>query len=54
MLGDPPPKVLAPIYEEFQRWRELLKAEIQGYLLNTNQVGQFRYMQQRYKPSILV
>ena len=35
ILGDPSPKVLAPIYEEFRRWYELLQPEFQSYLLKT-------------------
>jgi len=32
MLGNPYAEILAPIYAEFQRWKELLHAEFQAYL----------------------
>ena len=32
MLGGPYAEILAPIYDEFMRWKELLKKEFQRYL----------------------
>lgn len=32
-FGDPLPEILASIYDEFQRWRELLKPDLQASLL---------------------
>ena len=35
MLGDPYAEKLAPIYDEFQRWSEILRTEFQARVSNS-------------------
>ena len=35
-IGDPSIEMLAPIYDEFLRWKEALKQDFLGYLASKN------------------